>query len=214
MDKIICVGKNYGAHAAEMSEPVPAEPVIFLKPPSVLRQMGDEGGVLEVTHPWDRGAVHYECEIVLRLSRGVETASVPPSQREEDLWNYIDGVTLGLDMTLRDVQADLKKAGLPWTTGKVFNHSAIIGPWLSVTEGRKIWNESFTFALNGAVRQTGRTADMMRQPCALITAVGGLFPLRAGDVFFTGTPAGVGAVAAGDGGVLQWGTLKYAVKWA
>jgi 2-keto-4-pentenoate hydratase/2-oxohepta-3-ene-1,7-dioic acid hydratase in catechol pathway len=206
MDKIICVGKNYGAHAAEMKEPVPAEPVIFLKPASVL--LSGDGGTVSARHPWDRGAVHYECEIVLRLGRG--GASVP----KEEAWNHVDGVTLGLDMTLRDVQAGLKKGGLPWTTGKVFNHSAIVGSWLSAAEGRRLWNQPFTFALNGAIKQTGLATDMLRDPAALISAISGLFPLCAGDLIFTGTPAGVGPVVAGDRGELRWGSLKHGVSWA
>ena len=117
MDKVICIGKNYLEHAQELGDAVPEKPVIFFKPPSCVVQADVEGQTLEVLLPADRGSVHHECEIVCRIG----------------LNGQIDAVTLGLDMTLRDLQATLKKNGHPWEISKVFSGSALLGPWIPLT---------------------------------------------------------------------------------
>ncbi|MFM8313944.1 MAG: fumarylacetoacetate hydrolase family protein, partial [Deltaproteobacteria bacterium] len=127
MDKIVCVGKNYIEHAKELGDQVPEKPVLFLKPPSVLKQAHSRES-LDVFIPTDQGSVHHECEIVIRLKKGGFRLT------EMEAEKCIGKVSVGLDMTLRDKQAALKKAGSPWTTAKVFPDSAIVGPWVAVDD--------------------------------------------------------------------------------
>jgi 2-keto-4-pentenoate hydratase/2-oxohepta-3-ene-1,7-dioic acid hydratase in catechol pathway len=188
MDKIICLGKNYLDHAKELGDAVPEKPVLFLKPPSSAVHVVNRTDKVEVILPKGRGAVHFETEIVLRLG---------PS-------NAIEAVTLGLDLTLRDLQADLKKKGHPWEISKVFRGSAVIGPWLSISEASTYLNEKFTFSLEGQIRQVGEGSQMRFSPEQCIAYANEFFPLQAGDVIFTGTPAGVGPVLPGQQGELSW----------
>ena len=193
MDKIICVGKNYLEHAQELGDAVPEKPVLFLKPPSVLVQVKSEGGM-----PRDRGSVHHECEVVLRLT--VE--------------GRFDAVTLGLDMTLRDLQSELKKKGHPWEMGKVFKGSALLGPWIELDAFAGLLETDFSFSLDGQTRQRGRACDMRMAPQQCIDYAREYFPICAGDALFTGTPAGVGPVRVGQKGELRWGDRAlFSVQW-
>jgi len=197
MDKIICLGKNYWEHAQEMGEAQPERPVIFLKPPSVLVSAAKLEEGLALSLPLQRGSVHHECEIVLRLGKT----------------NEIEAVTLGLDMTLRDVQSELKKKGQPWTVSKVFSHSAVIGPWIPLNDFKNWEQTQFEFFLNGKLRQSGSSQDMMLKPEEMVSYLEGFFPLCQGDLIFTGTPAGVGPVVSGDSARLSWGPIEYEVHW-
>lgn len=197
MDKIVCVGKNYAEHAKELGDAVPEKPVLFIKPPSVLRVAAKNGERLSVTFPANRGAVHHECEIVLRLGDG----------------GKIDAVTVGLDMTLRELQGQLKKQGHPWTVAKVFRDAAIVGPWVNVGDFPRWQEEPFSLSLGGKVRQRGTAGEMIFSPAACIAYIGEWFPLCAGDLIFTGTPAGVGPIVTGDVADLQWGEIGYSVAW-
>jgi 2-keto-4-pentenoate hydratase/2-oxohepta-3-ene-1,7-dioic acid hydratase in catechol pathway len=198
MDKFICIGKNYLAHAKELGDVVPEKPVLFLKPPSIAVFAESMGQTLKVKLPQGKGSVHHECEILLRLDKN----------------GVIQQLSLGLDMTLRDVQADLKKKGHPWEVGKVFQGSAIVGPWLSAAEFKGYLDEEFTFSRDGQVKQRGRGRDMRFQPQACLDYAREFFPLCEGDVFFTGTPEGVGPVEAGQKCELRWGKhLHYSVQF-
>lgn len=197
-DKIICVGKNYLEHATELGDAVPEKPVLFLKPWSVAVAAG-AGETLEIPLPKGRGAIHHECELVVRLASG----------------GAIDAVTLGLDMTLRDTQVLLKKSGHPWEVSKVFAGSAIFGPWIPVKEFADYLDAEFTFAVDGKLRQRGRGAEMRLSPAECVAYAAEHFPLEAGDALFTGTPSGVGPVASGQKGELRWGSrLGYSVCWS
>ena len=207
MDKIVCVGKNDLDHARELGDPVPERPVVFLKPPSILRAATSEGDPLVLGIPRDAGALHHEVEIVLRLDKGGSRLDVKEAER------LIGAVTVGLDMTLRDRQAALKKAGHPWTTGKVFADAAVVGPWRRVSEFPNYLQEKFSFALDGQLRQEGFGKDMLFSPAECLAYLSECFPLCPGDVIFTGTPAGVGPVTSGQKGVLSWGPIRYAVQW-
>jgi 2-keto-4-pentenoate hydratase/2-oxohepta-3-ene-1,7-dioic acid hydratase in catechol pathway len=189
MDKIICIGKNYLDHAKELGDAVPEKPVLFLKPPSVLVSAKQMGETLAVSLPRNRGAVHHECEIVVRINAQ----------------GTIDAVTLGLDMTLRNVQEQLKKNGHPWEIGKVFAGSAILGPWISLAEFPDYLERDFSFSLDGKLRQQGRGNQMRLLPKDCVSYAREFFPLCEGDVIFTGTPAGVGPVQAGQPSELRWG---------
>ncbi|MFL5814775.1 MAG: fumarylacetoacetate hydrolase family protein [Bdellovibrionia bacterium] len=198
MDKIICVGKNYLEHAKELGDAVPEKPVLFLKPPSSLIENSKEGSV---TLPQGRGQIHPECEIVARIRmtpRGPE----------------IDAVTLGLDLTLRDIQAQLKKNGHPWEISKVFAGSAVIGPWISLSSFENYLDHEFSFSVDGQVRQKGKGREMRVLPADCLKAASESFPICDGDLLFTGTPAGVGPVLPGQISELKWeDRLSFQVHW-
>lgn len=201
MDKIICIGKNYLDHAKELGDAVPSSPVLFLKPPSVLIKTTDNsliGQELVAEIPKNRGSVHYECEIVLKL----------------DQLGRPQAATLGLDLTLRELQSELKKKGLPWEVGKVFAGSAIVGPWVSLNDFNGYLDEVFEFYLDGQLRQTGRGSEMRFTPEVCLSFVRECFPICNGDLLFTGTPAGVGPIEPGQRGVLKWGRkFEYGVSF-
>jgi 2-keto-4-pentenoate hydratase/2-oxohepta-3-ene-1,7-dioic acid hydratase in catechol pathway len=127
MDKIVCLGKNYLDHALELGDIVPEKPVIFIKPWSTLRAAVQHEEI-ELIIPQHAGSLHFETEIVLRLDRGGYKLDLKEAEK------CLGAVTVGLDMTLRDLQTQQKKAGHPWTTSKVFIDSAIIGPWVRLSE--------------------------------------------------------------------------------
>ncbi len=206
MDKIVCLGKNYLDHAKELGDAIPEKPVIFLKPPSVLRTADAAGATLALKlPPKELGTCHHECEIVVRIKHG--GYRLPASH------DQIDALTLGLDMTLRDLQGELKQKGHPWTTGKVFPDAAVIGPWISPPKFSDFANKEFTFLLAGKVKQRGTANQMLMKIDAAIVYVTQFFPLCPGDLLFTGTPAGVGPVQAGDRAILSWGDIRYEVGW-
>lgn len=196
MDKIICIGKNYLEHAKELGDAVPDQPTVFLKPPSValhVKQMGDE---IEVKLPKEKGIIHHECEIILKLDRQGQPESV----------------SLGLDLTLRDLQSELKKKGLPWEISKVFLGSAILGPWQPLSKFSHYLQAEFAFLLDGKICQKGKGQGMRFKPEECLKFAGSYFPLCEGDILFTGTPAGVGPVRAGQRAEIQWeGKTLYSV---
>ena len=212
MDKLVCVGKNYSEHAKEMNQlqgdALGAKPVLFIKPPSILRVAGSVGKSLELRIPPDSGELHHECEIVLRVNRDGYRLSLLEAEAA------IEAVTLGLDMTLRERQALLKKQGQPWEISKTFLDSAVIGPWIAVRDFPDFMDEPFSFSLDGKVRQQGRGKEMTLKPAECVAYISEHFPLRAGDLIYTGTPAGVGPVTPGQAGELRWGSrLHYQVSW-
>lgn len=204
MDKVVCFGKNYQDHMLELGDAPVAAPVIFLKPPSVLRQCLSWNDSLSV-HLSNR-ETHYECELVFRLKCGGYQMTKAQAA------NAIDAYTIGLDMTLRLEQDKLKKAGHPWTTSKVFPDSCIIGPWIE-TSNLDFVDLEFEFILDGVLRQRSSGRQMLFSPTELIAYASNFFPLCAGDVLFTGTPAGVGIVNKGSVAVLNLDKYKYKVKW-
>ncbi len=198
MDKLICVGKNYLEHAKELGDAVPEKPVLFLKPPSTLISINSSASV---SLPRNRGQIHPECEIVCRIRIG--------SQGPE-----IDAVTLGLDLTLRDVQSQLKKNGHPWEISKVFAGAAVIGPWISVADFPDYLEKEFSFSVDGELRQKARGQMMRALPIDCLRAATDSFPVCDGDLLFTGTPAGVGPVTPGQASSLQWEKkLDFKVHW-
>lgn len=207
MDKIVCVGKNYLEHARELGDAIPEKPVLFLKPPSVLRVGSSADEPLELRLPAGSGTVHHEVEIVLRLDKGGYRLDGKEAER------LIGAVSIGLDMTLRDRQRAQKEAGHPWTTSKVFPDAAVIGPWQRVSEFPDYLREKFSFALDGTLRQEGFGTSMCLSPAECVAYISEFFPLTPGDLIFTGTPAGVGPVQAGQKGLLAWGPIRYAVIW-
>lgn len=207
MDKIICVGKNYLDHAQELGDAVPEMPVLFFKPPSSLAIAKANGETLKVPFASGRGALHHECEIVVRLGKGGRNLSTDQAEK------LIESVTIGLDMTLRDLQSELKKKGHPWEMGKVFDGAAIVGPWVPAVDFEKFEEQSFTLKVDGQRRQQGNPADMRLSIAECIAYASEYFTLCEGDLLFSGTPAGVGPVTLGQTAELSWGPIQYSVLW-
>lgn len=185
--KIICVGRNYVDHAKELSNPVPSEPLIFMKPDTALLRQNQD-----FYHPDFSEDVHHECEVVYRISREGKYIKAKFAR------TYIDGIGLGIDFTARDLQAKAKAKGHPWTLAKMFNNSAPVSNLLDPT-GFPDWEAlRFELQLNGEVRQKGFTGDMIFNIETLIEFVSQFITLKKGDLIFTGTPAGVGPVKPGD----------------
>lgn len=184
--RIFCIGQNYAAHAREMGKApaVPGEaPVVFMKPSTSLVPAGHD-----VPWPLQDSALHFETELVAGIGRAGRPVD------EADALSFIDGFTLGFDLTLRDLQARLKAAGQPWERAKAFDHSALCGELVRVPLQRF----TFTGAINGIILQNGDTEDLLHPIPRLLVELGRVWSLRPGDLLFTGTPAGVGALARGD----------------
>ena len=207
MDKIICIGKNYLEHAKELGDTVPKKPVIFLKPPSVLLQAKNWGDSIQAQFPINKGDVHHECEIILRVRQDGYQLDLSKAEQA------IDAVSIGLDMTLRTLQNTLKKNSHPWTTAKVFKDAAIIGPWIPLNEFKNYLEVEFSLTINKELRQCGQAIDMMMKPNELLVYISEYFPLCKGDIIFTGTPAGVAAIKPGDIAKLHWNAFQYQVIW-
>lgn len=185
--KLICVGRNYAKHAAEMKSEVPEAPVLFLKPATAL--VGQGGKVILPRMSKD---VHYEMELVVAIGRGGKNIPVTVAL------NYVDGYALGLDMTARDLQADAKQKGLPWSVAKGFDTFAPLGSFVKAHDIHNPQDLHLELLVNGDVRQKAHTADMIFSVADLIAYCSTIFTLLPGDLIFTGTPEGVGSVADGD----------------
>lgn len=185
--KIVCIGKNYAKHAAEMDSDVPEEPMIFLKPSSSLV---DEKGSIEI--PAMSADVHHEVELVVLV--GKKGRHIP----EQEAMSYIAGYAVGLDMTARDLQAKAKKAGAPWSVAKGFDTFAAVGSFVGVDAVEDVHNVDIRLTINGTTRQDGNTRDMVFKLPTLIAYASRIFTLEPGDLLFTGTPEGVGPVLEGD----------------
>lgn len=184
--KIFCIGRNYADHARELNNPVPAEPVIFMKPPTALLQ-----GNKPFYYPSFTRDLHYEVEIVLRICKNGRSVELPFANR------YYDRIALGIDFTARDLQEQCKAKGLPWEKAKAFDHSAVLGAFRPLAE-TDLTDLRFSLYKNGIAVQQGTTADMLFSPDQIIVHLSRYFTLQQGDLVYTGTPAGVGAVAIGD----------------
>jgi 2-keto-4-pentenoate hydratase/2-oxohepta-3-ene-1,7-dioic acid hydratase in catechol pathway len=197
MDKIICVGKNYLKHALELGDAVPEEPTYFIKPPSTIFTVSKNGEVVRLPH---RGEIHHEVELVFRL------------QKNGDDQLKLSHFTFGVDMTIRDLQARLKKAGQPWEKAKVFQNSAILGPWRENLSLKETMQIPFSLSVNGEVRQKGLGQDMRWTPDFLLNDLPKWFPIKDGDLLFTGTPEGVGPLKDGDLVEINGGNITYAFQ--
>ncbi|MUT64555.1 fumarylacetoacetate hydrolase family protein [Paenibacillus sp. NEAU-GSW1] len=190
---IYCIGRNYRMHAIELGNEIPKSPLVFTKPSHAVAAM--DGELLPI--PGDRGAVHFELEIVLRVGKPLS-----PGMNADEC---IDAMTLGLDLTLRDVQSRLKEKGQPWLEAKGFKASAPLGRWLPYPGEEGLKDLSFTLIRNGEQAQLGNSSDMLFPVSKLIEHIDRLYGLGQGDLIYTGTPEGVAAL--NDGDVLEafWG---------
>lgn len=185
--KIICIGRNYSEHAKELKNEIPDKPVIFLKPQTALLKDNKP-----FYYPEWTSDLHYETEVVLKISKQGKYIEEKFAQK------YFEELTIGIDFTARDLQNQQKAKGLPWEIAKAFDNSAAIGafkkkPVLDFSAGI-----SFSMKLNGNEIQKGNTADMLFSFEKIIAFASQFFTLQTGDLIFTGTPAGVGAVKIGD----------------
>lgn len=186
--KIVCVGRSYAEHAKELGNAIPTRPVLFMKPPSSLTSL-EEG----ISWNSDLGSCHYECELTLRIDKTLKAETDPQKVLEA-----IGAVTLGLDLTLRDLQDDLKQKGQPWERAKAFDGACILADWVDVSEV-KAWDQvHYTLHINHELRQQGDTSFLIFDIASLLIDINQAFTLEPGDVVMTGTPAGVGALAVGD----------------
>jgi len=185
--KIVCVGRNYAEHAKELGNEVPEKPVVFLKPASALIHSREK-----IIHPTFSKDMHHEVELVLLIGKKVKNAN--KSEAEDAIIGY--GV--GLDMTLRDIQSELKKKGNPWTIAKCFDTSAVISDFILKSEYKLSLDEEISLAVNGQIRQKEKLNKMLFQPDEIVEYISSLMTLEEGDLVYTGTPAGVGKVEVGE----------------
>ena len=185
--KIICIGLNYRKHALELGWPIPDEPGVFLKPDSALLKNNKPFFLPDFSKN-----IHYEVEVVIKISKlgkGIEARFAH---------RYYDEVTLGIDITARDLQDKLKNSGMPWELSKCFDGAAPLGQFVHVSGIKDINNLDFRLEINGKVRQTGNTSDMIFSINKIVEYVSEFFTLKTGDLIFTGTPPGVGQLQKND----------------
>ena len=194
--KIFAVGMNYAEHNKELGNTLliteknlrkTEEPVIFTKADSALLKDGKPFFI-----PDFMGRIDYETELVVRICRLGK--SIP----ERFAHRYYDAVTVGIDFTARDVQKKANDLGRPWTIAKGFDGSAVIGEWVSLTDGKAIQDLRFRLDINGETRQTGWSGDMLYSVDELVAYISRFFTLKTGDLIYTGTPVGVGPVHVDD----------------
>jgi len=185
--KIICIGRNYRAHAAELNNPVPEKPVFFMKPDSALLT-----GNKPFFIPGFSSNVHYEMELVVKIDRLGKCIDRKFAKR------YYNEVTGGIDFTARDLQDICKNEGNPWEIAKAFDGSAALGKFIPLSKLTNSSSISFSLQINDKTVQSGNTDDMLFGIDELIAYVSQFMTLKTGDLLFTGTPAGVGPVVLND----------------
>ncbi len=185
--KIFCVGRNFVAHAEELGNDIPDEPVIFMKPKSALLQPHAPFYYPEFTNE-----LHYECELVLRICKNGKYI------QDKFAGKYYDAITTGIDFTARDIQNELKAKGLPWEKAKAWDNSAVIGKWVSLAELKNRKEIYFGLYKNKELVQQGNSAKMIFDFDSIVAYISNYFSVNIGDIIFTGTPAGVGEAVVGD----------------
>lgn len=185
--KIICIGRNYADHISELNNERPTEPVIFLKPDSSILPNKNPFVI-----PAFSNDIHHEVEILVKICKVGKHIDAKFAHK------YYEEIGLGIDFTARDVQNKLKEKGLPWEKAKAFDHSAVIGKFVSKNDFTSLDNINFELKSNGTTVQEGNTSLMLWKIDELIAYVSQYFTLKIGDIIFTGTPKGVAKVAEGD----------------
>ncbi|MBP6978027.1 MAG: fumarylacetoacetate hydrolase family protein [Bacteroidales bacterium] len=185
--KIICIGRNYREHAKELSNPVPENPIFFLKPDTALLR-----GNRPFYYPDFSQDIHYETEIVVKICKTGK--NIDPHEAHL----HYDGLGIGIDLTARDLQQKAKEKGLPWTLAKGFDGAAPLSWFLTKKEFADITDIRFHLKKNGVMVQKGNTGEMIFPVCDLIAYISRFITLKPGDLIFTGTPAGVGPIRKGD----------------
>lgn len=184
---IFCVGRNYVDHAKELGNAVPESPVIFMKPRTALLPANTP-----LPYPTFSNDVHYEAELVLKICKSGKNINIQNANE------YFNEITVGIDFTARDIQANLKNKGLPWEKAKAWDGSAVVGNWISLTKEMLANSIDFSMTKNNTVVQKGNNNEMLFSFDAIIADISTYFSIQEGDLIFTGTPAGVGACVTGD----------------
>lgn len=184
--KVVCVGRNYAEHAKELNNPVPKQPLLFIKPSTALTDLRQP--ILLSSH---RGAVHYEAELAILIGQPLTQAE--PGQVDA----AIAGVGLGLDLTLRELQSQLKQKGHPWELAKGFDGSCPMSPFIPYNAISDIDNCRLQLEIDGKLRQDGCSGEMLTPVRQLLSYCSQHFSLLPGDIVMTGTPAGVGILQPG-----------------
>ncbi|MGO1752310.1 MAG: fumarylacetoacetate hydrolase family protein [Psychroflexus sp.] len=186
--KIICIGRNYADHAAELKNEKPTEPVVFMKPDSALLSKKQPFVIPEFSED-----VHHEVELLVRINR------LGKHIQPKFAHKYYDQIGIGLDFTARDLQSELKEKGLPWEKAKSFDGAAVVSnQWLSVSDFENLNDINFTLEKNNEIVQQGNSSQMLWKIDEIISYVSQYFTLKIGDIIFTGTPKGVGQVKPDD----------------
>jgi len=185
--KMVCVGRNYAAHARELGNDVPEFPIIFLKPASNVIFSGEP-----VIHPSYSNELHHEVELVLYIGEDIKNADDAGAERA------IQGYTIGLDMTLRDLQNEYRKKGDPWTLAKCFDTAAVLTDVVLKKDYKLRGDENISLSVNGLERQHSSIKNMIFSPVEIVKYISARMVLEKGDLIFTGTPEGVGKVVHGD----------------
>ncbi len=185
--KIICIGRNYTDHIAELENEKPENPVVFLKPDTAILLKGQPFFIPEFSQD-----VHHEVEVLVRINR------IGKHIQPKFASKYYDEISLGIDFTARDLQAQLKAKGLPWEKAKGFDGAAVVGKWIAKQELPPVDKLNFALNKNNETVQESNTALMLWKIDELIAYISQFFTLKIGDIIFTGTPAGVGPVAIND----------------
>jgi fumarylpyruvate hydrolase len=185
--KIICIGLNYRKHAMEMGRQLPSEPVVFLKPDSSILKNNKPFFL-----PGFSSMIQYETEVVIKISKLGKGIAPKYASR------YYDELTIGIDITARDIQNRNSASGLPWELSKCFDGAAPLGKFIAVSDAGDINNLDFRLEINEKTVQSGNTSDMIFSTDEIVAYVSQYFTLKTGDLIFTGTPAGVGPLKRND----------------
>jgi 2-keto-4-pentenoate hydratase/2-oxohepta-3-ene-1,7-dioic acid hydratase in catechol pathway len=185
--KVVCVGRNYAEHARELGNEIPEKPVVFLKPNTAIIYSGEK-----IIYPGFSEEMHHEVELVLLIGKKIKNVDI---KKAEDA---ISGYGVGLDMTLRDIQSELKKKGHPWTIAKGFDTSAALSDFVFKKDYKLTLNEIISLSINETIKQRSKLNAMIFAPSKIVEYISSLMTLEEGDLIFTGTPSGVGKVVKGD----------------
>ena len=205
--RVYCVGRNYEDHAKEMGHSGREPPFFFLKPADTV-VVAEAGQTAAIPYPDLTSNFHHEIELVVAIGTGGRNIAAA------DAFKHIFGYATGLDMTRRDLQSDMKKTGKPWCIGKAFDHASPIGPITPAAQAGDITQAAIWLQVNGADRQRSNVAKLIWNIAETIEQLSKGWALQPGDLIYTGTPEGVGAVVRGDvleGGVEGLGTLRLSV---
>ncbi|GKT20782.1 fumarylacetoacetate hydrolase family protein [Acidovorax sp. SUPP3334] len=205
--RIYCVGRNYEEHAREMGFTGREPPFFFMKPADALVVV-DAGKTGSLPYPTLTANLHHEIELVVAIGKGGKSIAAA------DALQHVYGYAVGLDMTRRDLQNDMKKQGRPWEIGKAFEHSAPIGPITPAAQAGDVQKAAIWLQVNGTDRQRSNVSQLIWNIAETIEHLSAAWELQPGDLIYTGTPEGVAAVVRGDsleGGVDGLGTLRVSV---
>ncbi|WAI88737.1 putative protein YcgM [Psychrobacter sp. SC65A.3] len=201
--KVICVGRNYAEHARELGNEIPKSPILFMKPASSVVSVHND---IVRPNPALYGDTHYEAELCIQLAADLSSATVEQAKQA------IGSVTLGLDLTLRDLQSKLKEKGHPWERAKCFDGACVLADWIDPQTFGDFCHVEYQLYINDELKQDGDSALMLFPVYELLVEISRAFSLQAGDVIMTGTPSGVGVLQADDTLTFKLGTHEWQVQ--